>query len=57
MRAASRFASKAAGQLHVFAHDSDSPGVHGAQVGVFHQTDEVSFGGLLKSEEGGALEA
>ena len=53
----SHCASKAAGQLHVFGQDSDSPGVHGAQVGVFHQTDEVGLGGLLESEEGMALEA
>jgi hypothetical protein len=31
--------------------------VHDAQVCVFHQADEASFGGLLKSKEGGALEA
>jgi hypothetical protein len=31
--------------------------VHGAQVGVFHQADDVSLSGLLKSEDGTALEA
>ena len=31
--------------------------MHGAQVGVFHQADEVSLGGLLQSEDGEALEA
>ena len=57
MRAALIFASKAAGQLHVFGSDGDSPGVHGAHVGVFHQPDEVSLGSLLKSEDGEALKA
>ena len=31
--------------------------MHGAHVGVFHQADKVSLGSLLKSEDGGALEA
>jgi len=53
----SQVASNAAGQLHVFGKDSDSPGVNGAQVGVFHQADEVSLGSTLKSEDSGALEA
>jgi hypothetical protein len=55
--ALSLFASKAAGQLHVFGSDGDPPGVHGAHVGVFHQANEISLGSLLKSENGRALKA
>ena len=44
-------------QLDVFGHDGDSLGVDGAQVGVFKETDEVSFGGFLKGHDGGGLES
>ena len=53
----SQVASNATGQLHVFGEDSDSPGVNGAQVCVFHQADDKSLGSTLKSENGDALEA
>ena len=46
-----------AGQLDVLGHDGDTLGVDGAQVGVLEQTDQVGLAGLLKSHDGGALEA
>ena len=51
------FSTDAAGQLDVFGHDGDPLGVDGAQVGVLEQTDQVCLAGLLKSHDGGALEA
>ena len=43
-------------QLNVLGHDGDALGVDGAQVGVFKQTNKVSFASLLKSHHSGALE-
>jgi len=37
--------------------DGDTLGVDGAQVGVLEEGDEVSLNGLLKSTNGGRLEA
>ena len=45
------------GQLDVFGHDGDTLGMDGAQVGVFEQTDQVSFAGLLQSHDSRALES
>ena len=53
----SALATDAAGQLDVLGHDGDTLGVDGAQVGVLEETDQVGFAGLLKSHDGGALEA
>ena len=50
-------AADSASKLDVLGHDSDALGVDSSQVGVFEQTDEVSLGRLLKSENGRALEA
>ena len=47
----------AAGQLDVLGHDGDALGVDGAQVGVLEQAHQVSLGGLLQGQDGGALEA
>ena len=46
-----------AGQLDVLGHDGDALGVDGAQVGVFKQTNKVSFASFLKSHHSRALEA
>ena len=45
-----------AGQLNVLGHDRDALGVDGAQVGVFKQTNKVSFASFLKSHHSRALE-
>ena len=47
----------AAGELHVLGHDGHTLGVDGSQVGVLEEAHEVSLGGLLQGEHGGALEA
>ena len=49
--------SDSSGELKILAHDSNSLGVDGAQVGVFEKADEIGFSGLLKSEDGGGLES
>jgi hypothetical protein len=49
------FASDSPGELDVLWHNGDTLGVDGAQVGVFKQTDQVSFAGFLKSSNGCAL--
>ena len=50
-------ATEAAGKLDVLALDGDALGVNGAQVGVLEERDEVGLDGLLKSTDGGGLEA
>lgn len=52
----SAFTADPTRQLDVLGHDGDTLGVDGAQVGVFEQTDQVSFAGLLQCHHGGALE-
>lgn len=49
--------AETAGKLDVLALDGDTLGVDGAQVGVLKEGDEVGLDGLLKSTDGGALEA
>ena len=44
------FATDTAGQLDVLWHNGDTLGVDCAQVGVFEQTDQVSFAGLLQTQ-------
>ena len=51
------FATDSASQLDVLGHDGHTLGVDGTQVGIFEQTYKVSFAGLLKSHDGGALES
>ena len=53
----STFSTDSSCQLDVLWHDSDPLCVDGAQVSVFKKTDEVSFGGFLKSSDGCALES
>lgn len=53
----SALSADAAGQLDVLRHDGDTFGVDGAQVGVFEETDQVGFAGLLKGHDSRALEA
>jgi len=53
----SSFSTNSSGELDVFGHDSDSLGVDGAQVGIFEQSYEVSFTGLLKSSNCSTLES
>jgi hypothetical protein len=50
-------ASETTGQLNILGLDSDTLGVDGAQVGVFEERDEVGLNRLLKSTDGGRLEA
>lgn len=52
----SALSSDTAGQLDVFGHDGHTLSVDSAQVGVFEETDQVSFAGLLKSHHSRALE-
>lgn len=51
------FTTDTSGQLDVFWHDGDTFGVDGAQVGVFKETNQVSFGSFLKSHDGRGLES
>ena len=48
----STFSTDTTGQLDVLWHDGDALSVDGAQVGVFEETDEVSFGCFLKGHDG-----
>jgi hypothetical protein len=50
-------ATDAAGELDVLGENGDTLGVDSAKVGVLEETDEVSLRGLLKSHDGGGLEA
>ena len=49
--------AETAGELDVLALDGDTLGVDGAEVGVLEEGDEVGLDGLLKSTDGGGLEA
>jgi histone H3 len=49
--------TEAAGELDVLGLDGDTLGVDSAEVGVLEEGDEVSLNGLLKSTDGGGLEA
>ena len=49
-------ATETAGKLDVLALDSDTLGVHGAQVGILEKGDEVSLSGFLEGHDGGGLE-
>ena len=51
------FSTDAAGKLNVLWHDGNTLGVNGTKVGVFKQANKVSFGSLLQSQDGRALEA
>ena len=48
MEQLSSLATDSPGQLDIFGHDSDTLGVDGTQVGVLKQSNQVSFGCLLK---------
>ena len=56
-RSLSTFTTDAAGELDVLGHDGHTLGVDGSQVGVFKQTNQVSLGGFLESQDSGGLEA
>jgi hypothetical protein len=47
----SAFTSNTTSQLDVLGHDGDSLGVDGAQVGIFEQSNQVSFAGFLQGLE------
>lgn len=49
--------TETAGKLDVLGLDGDTLSVDGAQVGVLKEGDEVGLDGLLKSTDGGRLEA
>lgn len=49
------FTTDAASELNILGHDSDTFAMDGAQIGVFKQGDEVSFGSFLKGKDGSAL--
>ena len=49
--------SETTGELEVLRLDGDTLGVDGSQVGVLEQGNEVGFGGLLESHDGGRLES
>jgi len=51
------FSSDSSGQVQISGHDSNSLGVDGAQVGIFEQTDKVSFSSFLKGQDGLGLES
>jgi len=46
-----------ASELDVLGHDGDTTSMDGTQVGVLKESDEVSLSSLLKSTNGGRLEA
>ena len=52
----STFSTDAASQLDILGHDGDSLGVDGTQVGVFKETNQVSFRSFLQSHHGRGLE-
>ena len=43
--------SDSSGELHVLLHDGHSLGVDAAQVGILENSDQVSLGGFLESDE------
>ena len=47
------FATDSSCQLDVLWHDGDSLGVDGAEVGVFKDSDQVSFTGFLEGHDSG----
>jgi hypothetical protein len=56
-RSLSTFTTDAAGELDVLGHDGHTLGVDGCQVGILKQTNQVSLGGFLQSQDGRGLEA
>jgi len=56
-RSLSSLSSDTSGQLDVLWHDGHSLCVNGAEVGVFKETNEVSFRSLLESHDSGRLES
>ena len=51
------FSADSSSELDVLGHDGDSLGVDSTQVGIFEESDQVSFGGFLESHDGRGLEA
>jgi hypothetical protein len=52
----SAFSADAACQLNVLRHDSDTLGVNGTQVGVLEESNQVSLGRFLQSQDSSGLE-
>jgi len=50
------FSTDSSCQLDVFWHNGDSLCVDGAKIGIFEETNEVSFRGFLESSYGSTLE-
>jgi hypothetical protein len=57
VRSLTALTTETTSQLDVLGLDGDTLGVDGAQVGVLEERDEVGLDGLLKSTDGGRLEA
>lgn len=51
------FTSNSSGKVEILSHNSNSSSVDGAEVGVFEQTNEVSFSGFLEGEDSLGLES
>jgi len=43
--------------LDISSHDGDSLGMDSAEIGVFEQSDQISFSGFLESQNSAALES
>jgi hypothetical protein len=57
VRSLTALTTETTSQLDVLGLDGDTLGVDGAQVGVLKERDEIGLNGLLKSTDGGRLEA
>ena len=53
----SSFSTDSSSQLDVFGHDGDPLGMDGAQIGVFEETNQVSFRGFLQGSDSSRLES
>jgi len=53
----SSLTTDAASELDSLSHDSNTLSVDGSQVGVFEETNEVSFSSLLEGHDGARLES
>jgi hypothetical protein len=48
--------SDASGELHVLRHNCDPLGVNGAEISVFEESNQITFGSLLQGKDGLGLE-
>ena len=51
------FSSETSRQAQILRHDGDPASVDGVAVGIVEKTHQVSLGGLLQRQQGGALES